>query len=212
MPFLQEIFPSCAVRTGIWHITETAAELLSFIQLSESENNQYQSFGHDLRKRQWLASRALLKCLLFPNSSEILYDINGKPFLTSGSHQISVTHAGEFAAAVCAENFMVGIDIEKLTGRVERVKERFMLNGELESLIPENRLDQLYIYWCGKEALYKLHGKPELDFRNDIYIHPFDYLCHTNHTCKATLTVDGSRKDYTLYYQKIEAYMLVVAF
>jgi len=212
MPFLREILLPSAVRAGIWHITETAAELLSFVQLTESEKIQYQSFCHDLRKRQWLAYRAMLKHLLFPNSSEISYDINGKPFLTSGSHQISVTHAGEFAAAICAENILVGIDIEKLKDRVERVKERFMVNAELESLDTENRLDHLYIYWCGKEALYKLYGKPELDFRNDIYIHPFDYLCNTNHTCQATLTIDGCGKDYTLCYQKIEDYMLVVAF
>ena len=212
MPFLREILPFCGIRAGIWNITETAAELLSLVQLTEFEKSMYQSFGHDLRKRQWLAYHALLQHLLSPLTPEILYDLNGKPFLASGSHHISVSHAGEFAAAICAKNIRVGIDIEKLKERVERVKERFMLKVELESLVPENRLENLLIYWCGKEALYKLHGKPELDFRNDIHIHPFDYICNTNHTCKATLTIDDCQKDYTLYYQRIEDYMLVIAY
>ena len=77
MPFLREILPFCGIRTGIWNITETAAELLSFVQLTEYEKSMCQSFGHDLRKRQWLAYRALLKHLLFPDSSEISYDLNG---------------------------------------------------------------------------------------------------------------------------------------
>jgi len=212
MPFLREILPFSGIRAGIWHITENAADLLSSVQLTASEKNLYRSFHHDLRKKQWLACRALLKHLLYPGSPEISYDLYGKPFLASGSHHISVSHAGDYAAAVCSENIPVGIDIEKLKDRVERVKERFMLDRELESLDRENRLEHIYIYWCGKEALYKLHGKPELDFRNDIYIHPFDYFCTTNQTCKATLTVDECRKDYTLFYQKIEDYMVVAAF
>jgi 4'-phosphopantetheinyl transferase len=212
MPFLREIIPSSGILAGIWHITETAEELLSFVQLTDSEKKQCHSFRNDLRKRQWLACRALLRHLLHPCSAEISYDVFGKPFLSSGTHHISVSHAGEFAAAICAEDIRVGIDIEKLRDRIERVKERFMVKGELESLDPESRLEHLYLHWCGKEALYKLNGKPELDFRNDIYIHPFDYLCNTNNRCKATLTIDGCQKDYNLYFQKTDEYMLVAAF
>ena len=212
MPCLQEFVPSDGIRAGIWHITETVEELRSFVQLTDSETKRYNSFRQDLRKRQWLAYRALLSHMLLPGSPNISYDPFGKPYLISGSHNISVTHAGDFAAAVCSKNRMVGIDVEKLKNRVERVKERFMHSAEIESLDHEKRLEHLYVYWCGKEALYKLNGKPEVDFKKDIYIHPFDYLCNTNQTCRATLTVNGSRSDYILCFQKIEDYMLVVAF
>jgi phosphopantetheinyl transferase len=145
-------------------------------------------------------------------NAELSYDPHGKPFLDSGSHHISVSHAGEFAAVVCSDNVVVGIDIEKMKDRVERVKERFLQKIELDTLAQENRLEQLYVFWGGKEALYKLNGKPDLDFRNDIHVHPFDYLCNTNSKCRATMTVGGLKKDLTLFYCKIEDYMLVVAF
>ena len=212
MPFLRETFTSGDIHAGIWKITETVEELLSIVQISGAEKTIYSSFRQELRKTQWLAYRALIKHMLHPDSAEISYDVNRKPFLASGSHFISVSHAGEFAAAICAKNSPVGIDIEHLTNRVERVKERFMLPAELESLGPESRIEQLYIYWCGKEALYKLNGKPGLDFRNDIYIHPFDYLCNTNRICSATLHVDGNQKDYTLKYEKLDDYLVVVAY
>jgi phosphopantetheinyl transferase len=212
MPFIQEINTANGVRVGIWQITETADELLDKIHLSDSETILYVSFRHELRKRQWLACRVLLKHLLSPLSAGLAYDPNGKPHLISGDHFISISHAGEFAAVVCSEFAAVGIDIEKLKDRVERVKERFLQKAELDSLSPSAPLEQLYVLWGGKEALYKLNGKPDLDFRNDIYVHPFDYLCNTNSRCKATITINGLYNDFTLFYCKIEDYMLVVAF
>ena len=211
MPFFQEINPASGIRAGIWRITETAGELLEKVRLSDSETILYGTFRHELRKKQWLAYRVLLKHLLTPLPTAIFYDLNGKPILESGSHHISVSHAGEFAAVVCSGNIPVGIDIERMKDRVERVKERFLQKNELDSIQEKTRLEQLYVYWGGKEALYKLHGTPNVDFKNDIHIHPFDYLCNTN-KCMATLTIDGYRKDYTLKFHEIEDYMLVVAF
>jgi len=212
MPFFREINFINGIRAGIWQITETATELLANIQLSDSEAILYSRFSHDLRKRQWLAYRVLLKYLLVPLTTELAYDQHGKPYLVSGSHFISVSHAGEFAAVVCSENSIVGIDIEKMKDRIERIKERYLQKNEIDSLSPKNRLEQLYVFWGGKEAIYKLHGLPDIDFQNDIYIHPFDYLCNTNQSCKATLTINGHRIEYSLNFQKLEEYMLVVAF
>lgn len=212
MPFLQEINPSDGIRAGLWKITETAGELLANVHLSKSETILYESFRHELRKRQWLAYRALLKHLLAPLVTDLSYDLHGKPYLDSGSHYISVSHAGDYAAAVCSENKPVGIDIEQIKDRVVRVKERFLQPKELESLTQENYLEQLYVYWGGKEAVYKLHGKPDVDFRNDIYIHPFDYLCNTNRQCKATLTIPRCSTDYVLDYMETGGCMMVVAY
>jgi len=212
MPFLCDVNPSDGIGAGIWHITETAEELRTLVFLSESEQIICDSFRHDFRKRHWLAYRALLRHLLAPLPTEICYDENGKPFLVSGSHEISVSHSGEYAAAVYCKTSPVGIDIEQLKERVDRVKERFMLTIELDSIVSETRLEHLYVHWCGKEALYKLVGKPELDFRRDIHIHSFDYLCNTNRTCKATLRVNGTPQEHTLFYEKIGDYMFVIAY
>ena len=123
MPLLLEKNIHSGIRAGVWNITETADELLNLVQLSDAEMLLLGSYKHDLRKRQWLAYRALLKNLLAPESPSIFYDENGKPGLLTGSHQISVSHAGHLAAAVCSSEMPVGIDVEKITGRIERVAE-----------------------------------------------------------------------------------------
>ena len=212
MPFFREVNPSAGVRAGIWHITETADELQALVHLTEAELTHLGSFRNDTRKKHWLACRALLRHLLAPYPAIISYDENNKPFLPSGSHHISLSHAGEYAAAVYSKTSPVGIDIEQLKDRVERVKDRFMQGSELDSIVAEKRIEHLYIHWCGKEALYKLYGKPELDFRNDIYIHPFNYLCNTNKACQATLILNGLPEEFRLFYDKMEGYMLVVAY
>jgi phosphopantetheinyl transferase len=212
MPFFLEIHPAEGIHAGIWHITETSGELLSQVNLSDSERTAFDTFRHDLRKRQWLGCRALLQHLLKPFPAAVIYDRNGKPGLDSGSRHISFSHAGDYAAAVVSSNKPAGIDIEKMKDRVERVKERFLHADELAAIGHENRLEQLYLYWCGKEALYKINGNPDVDFRNDIHIHPFDYLCHTDQICGATLSINGSASDYSLFVRTVGEYMLVVAY
>jgi len=198
-------------RIGLWHITEPAEELFGKINLSEEERIRYLKFSHDLRKRQWLAYHLVIQKLIAPLPANIRYDEYDKPFLATGSHYISVSHAGIYATAVCNRFSGTGIDIEQITGRVSRVADRFLNIREREELGPGRDRDVLYVYWCGKEALYKVHGKPDVDFQNDIHIHSFDYLCNTNGTCQATLYLPGGAKDFTLHYRKTDGYMMVVA-
>jgi 4'-phosphopantetheinyl transferase len=212
MPFLLDINIHSGIRAGVWHITETADELLEHVPLSGEETQQVTAYRHDLRKKQWLACRALLKHLLDPLPAALFYTPDGKPCLKSGSHHISVSHAGHFAAVVCSNLAPVGIDIEKVSERFEKVRERFLTETELSSLPASGRPEHLCILWGGKEAVFKLHGRHDVDFRNDIFIHPFDYICNTNRVCRAILKADGKSTELTLAYQKVEEFMMVVAY
>ena len=73
---------------------------------------------------------------------------------------ISLSHSGEYAAAIVSDRGTVGIDIEKRGPRILRVAERFMTPGELENARGEYFQDKLYIHWCTKEAVYKMLGDP----------------------------------------------------
>ncbi len=201
------------VQVGIWHITENPDELLEFIHLTDRELELYQTFSHTGRKSQWLASRAALRCILPPSiPANFIYDEHGKPMLAENARFISVSHSGDYAAVVCSKNASVGIDIEELRDRIERVKERFLCAQELAGLDTEYRLEKLYVLWGAKEALYKLYGTPEVDFKRDIYIHPFDYLCNMPGFCNATLTTPEYTREVDLYYEKMGRYMLTIAF
>jgi len=211
MPFLREISPAAGIHAGIWHITESADELLEIVQPGDPELRTYRSMQHDRRKRHWLACRALAKHLFGPLNAIISYDLHGRPYLDSGNRRISLSHAGEYAAVAYSDH-PLGVDIERISDRVERVKSRFLRDDEMTGISGQYCLEKLYVFWGGKEAVYKLHGKPDTDLRNDIHIHPFDYLCTAGQRITATLTTGGSREPYTLYYEKLENYMVVVAY
>jgi 4'-phosphopantetheinyl transferase len=155
---------------AIWQITETTADLRSSITLRKEEENLYQAFVAENRKKQWLAYRILLKTLLAPEDISIEYDPAGKPYLAGSRMHISVTHTEDLAAVIISRNARVGIDIEKVRTRIEKVKDKFLSEEESSFLIKETELEQLTLAWCAKEALYKLYGLRNLDFRENIRV------------------------------------------
>jgi phosphopantetheinyl transferase len=210
MPCIREIVVSPEVRAAVWHITESTEELLALVRPDEEDIKTYESFKNEQRKKQWLASRAMLAIMVAPLPLKIHYNAHGKPFLSENSVHISITHTNDYAAAAISENKKVGIDIEHFKPRIERVKERFLSEEETTSLSPTPTFKELYYYWCGKEAIYKLHGLPGVDFRNDIRIHPFDYLCTTNELGRGTLLLQGAVEDYSIYHTCLGELMVVV--
>lgn len=212
MPLIHDTNPMADVHAAVWHITEPLSHLLSSVQLSEEELARFHTYTHEQRKKQWLAYRLILRHLIPPSyPSDLIYDALGKPSLSSAPGFISVSHAGEYAAAVYSVKHPVGIDIEQLRGRIERVKHRFLSDEELHAIPEENNLEKLYIYWGAKEAIYKINGKPDIDFKRDIIIHPFEYLCNMKGTCSATLTTPQYVQKIRVFYEKTGVNMLTVA-
>jgi len=68
-------------------------------------------------------------------------------------------------------------------------------------------LEHLHFYWGAKEAVYKAHGRKQLDFRSNIFIQPFDYQ-ETGKT-NAVISKDTERLEYELFYEKMSDYVLV---
>lgn len=212
MPLLQEIRICEGVKVGLWHLTETNQTLLELLNPSPEDLETIHSFKHPDRQKQWLGVRLLVKHLTGQKDGKITYDENGKPYLPSGGLNISISHSGVYAAIAWSSRHKVGIDIEQISDRINKVKERFLREDELASLPVPCLLEQLYVCWGGKEALFKISGNPGLDFRTDILIHPFDYLCNPKRTCQATLFREGSVTQHTFHYRDIGGWMLVVAY
>src|SRR5512138_246089 len=147
--FKEQPFPGSLL--GIWHITETSGELEQSCTLSGEDRAQVDSFRNDLRKRQWLACRKILEELGVP-SPRVRYNPAGKPFLEDSTASVSFSHSGNYAAALFAVGFRVGIDIEVPRDRIARVADRFLHPDESVRTVEPNRLEKLYIYWCAKEG------------------------------------------------------------
>ena len=200
------------ISLNVWRIDEKTEDLRAKVILDIEEENYFNSFGNENRKKQWLGYRILLKHLLKTNSVKIRYDEYGKPFIPGSPCNFSVSHSGDYAAAIISTQAKVGIDIEKIGARIERVKERFLSEEELENIGNDQRLEKLHLCWGAKESLYKLYGKPNIDFKTDIALEQFDYLCIGRGIFHARMNLPEGAGSYTLRYQKIEEYMLVYAF
>lgn len=191
---------------AVWKISESVAELQSAILLRDSEETLYQSFVAESRKKQWLAYRILVRELLKPEEFPVEYDASGKPFLAGSDFHISVTHTDDLAAVIISRHAKVGIDIERIRPRIEKVRERFLHIEELASIEKEKELEQLTLAWSAKEALYKLYGQRNLDFRENIRV---EIPAFAGMMFKAEIRFGRKIDKYQLYSELINGYILV---
>jgi 4'-phosphopantetheinyl transferase len=212
MPIFRKSQLANSTSLGIWKIEETPENLRRNLKLNQAENKYYETLRSDLRKKHWLSYRNLLKSLMDKNSREIFYDVYGKPHSVNKNYHLSVAHSGTFSAAIVSSETPVGIDIEMIKDRIERVKGKFLSEKEGVAVGQQNRLEKLYIYWGAKESLYKLHGKPEVEFIRDISVYDFDYSPDGKGVCTAKMKTPFVAEDYSVFYEKIDDYMLVYAF
>ena len=192
---------------GVWHITETAEELLTLANLHEREQHTLETYKNENRKKQWLSYRALIRELVEENY-HITYTDFGKPFLqiSKKNKHVSISHAGTYAAVIINEFFPVGIDIEKSSPRIVRVSQRFLSDDELGFMDPANHLNHLTICWTAKEALFKLHGNTCPDFKEQIPLTPFAF-CETGEI-DSQIILDDTTEAYKVYFTKINDYFL----
>lgn len=203
--FLEEISKDTSI--GLWRIEENPEELEEQLQLKTHELDLLNSLNGNKRNMQWLATRVLLRKML--NTNEYIdcrADENGKPILLNLPHHISLSHSYDYAAVMISKNARVGIDIELIKTKIERVQHKFLNNLELSFINKKNRIDHLYTCWCAKEALYKLNGKKETSFKDNIHLKPFDYNQKGKIEC--SISRDNESKDYTVSYRKFDDYML----
>lgn len=205
MPIVLDEIKESGSHVGVWQIAEPLEFFIDHVVLTEQEKEFYNKFQINLRRKHWLSYRFLLKYLLKKDVS-VIYDVNGKPFLNDSHKYISVSHSGEYAAVIVHPSIPVGIDIEKITPRIEKVFDKFMNEKEIQEIDPMHRLEYLYVHWCAKEALYKMHGKGNLDFIRDIFIESFPYS--DSGIIQSYLITEGQHIPCKLHYEKLDDYML----
>ncbi|KPK00688.1 MAG: hypothetical protein AMJ60_00055 [Desulfobacterales bacterium SG8_35] len=145
--------------------------------LSTRELDNLAAFSSDKRKREWLGGRFAAKFAAagalvqrgnpLPWSGlTVLADKNGRPFLAADTKStalpdISISHSGSMAAAMAVSKGFCGIDIQKVTDRVVKVRERFCSPDEehiIQSFFSasgEKQSSALTRLWAAKEALRK---------------------------------------------------------
>jgi len=188
---------------GIWKVEESAEEL-AFTAFEEAP----EGIIHLTKRLEWLASRVLVRTLLEQNDlpySGIHKDEFGKPFLRELTHHISLSHAYPYVAVQLNSNKSVGIDIEQPTEKLLRIAPRVLSMEELENAGSDIR--KHCVYWCAKEALYKVYGKRGLHFADQLLVEPF--ILEETGDLKGTITVREEKLNVALSYE-IEPEFVVV--
>lgn len=163
MPLFYQHTINADTKLAVWHITESEDFFLKKVPLQTS-------VAHPHKRLQHFAARYLLE-ILQPGFPFHLIEIadSRKPLLSNEKFHFSVSHCGDYAAAIVSENKLVGIDVELITPRVERIKDKFLSQEEMD-LLPVCDPRFLTLCWSAKEAIYKWHGKGQVDFKNNMIL------------------------------------------
>lgn len=191
------ITPDCDLIR--WQISETEATLIQQLTLTDEEETDLGGIAHPGQRLEWLACRVALKTLVEAKGGRyegLWKDEYGKPHLiglngestrgesTPGDStrgHISLSHTPGWATAVWHQTKPVGLDIEPIRDQFTRVVPRVLSASEIADA--NGQPDRLAVYWCAKEALYKLYGKRQLTFREHLLVDPFPpgATCLTGH-------------------------------
>jgi phosphopantetheinyl transferase (holo-ACP synthase) len=148
-------------RLAIWKIEEGEEFFSRNVPLQ-------QDITHPHKRLQHLAGRYLLQWL-FPGFPIELIQIadTKKPFLEDEAYHFSISHCGDYAAAIVSRTDRVGIDIEIPSEKVVRILGKFLHPEESELLACWNhqgRLEYPTLLWCAKESMFKWWGLGKVDF------------------------------------------------
>ncbi len=154
---------------GFWEITETVDQLMELLDHEEEELENFHLYRNELRKKEWLAVRLLLKHMAGENS-KINYDPAGKPMLVNSPGHISISHSSNCAVIYFHPDLHPGIDIESISRQVQRAARKFLSVEEMRDCTVENQLSNkdLLLRWCAKEAVYKMVPFSDIDFASQI--------------------------------------------
>ena len=108
---------------ALWKVTEPVEGLLDILR----EQGIYADvpfFRNMNRLAEWLTARILLS--LLGVKQKIIYDELGKPHLEGEGSYISISHSGQFVCVIFHPECAVGVDIERMGDRIQRVKRKFI--------------------------------------------------------------------------------------
>ncbi len=156
-------------QLAVWKIEETE----SFFAQKVSVNQQV---THPHKRLQHLAGRFLLQ-FLYPDFPSELIQIadTRKPFLPNEAYHFSISHCGDYAAAIVSSTQSVGIDVEMVTHRVNKIRHKFLhitelIDWNIESLEEQEKYRALTLLWSAKEAMFKWWGRGDIDFSDCMQI------------------------------------------
>lgn len=165
MPLVYQQNINATSKIAVWHITESEDFFLSIVPVQRE-------IKHWHKRLQHLAGRLLLKELYpeFPVEMILIADTK-KPFLANEPFHFSISHCGNYAAAIVSKTHRVGVDVELLNTKIEQIQHKFTGDEEIGKIQnSEFEIQNLTLCWSIKESVFKWWGRGEVDFKRDIVL------------------------------------------
>lgn len=150
-------------QLAVWKIEEAESFFTQKVTIQ-------QQVTHPHKRLQHLAGRFLLP-YLYPNFPSDLIQIadTRKPYLPNEAYHFSISHCGDYAAAIVSSTQRVGVDVELVTHRVNKIRHKFLhpselSNWDIETLEEQEKFRTLTLLWSAKEAMFKWWGRGDIDF------------------------------------------------
>ena len=192
---------------GVWQITETEEELIALSATPSDELEEISFIASESLRKQRLAVRALLN-ELFDEKVYLSHHDNGNPYIENNSINISITHTEKYVAVILDQNDEVGIDIESLDRDFSAVESKALSEEERDDLDDDRKSEQLAIYWCAKEAIFKRVSVYNVDFAEQIEVERF--RPRGEGELEATfIDKDGEETEFALEYMTFDRHVLV---
>lgn len=196
-------------RLGIWHITESEEELRNLTSIPSDELEEISYIKSESLRKQKLAVRVLLD-KMFDEKVYLSHHDNGKPYIENNATNISITHTDRYVAVLLNDNQEVGVDCESLDRDFSAVEKKALSEDEIDDLDDDRRNEQLAIYWCAKEAIFKVESQYNVDFAEQIEIE--DFRLKGEGELDATFTdKDGYEEELELGYLIFDRHVVVWA-
>ncbi len=203
-----------SIEQIIWsvrEIHEPVEELLNMLEKKYLYLKHIEKTTSESRKKEWLTVRALLKEML-GDEKEILYTETGKPYLSDNSYQISISHTKGFVAIALHPKKSIGIDIEHISPRIQKIRSRFMNERENTNLDKTQEEIHLLLHWSAKESMFKILGEQDVDFQKCLHINPFNPVLNHLSSFSAYETKTEKSHSFCGYYLANSDYVLTIVY
>lgn len=214
---IQRLSPTAVL--GLWHLSETPEDLWASLPNAEAYQPLMPAKADATRQAQWLAGRRLAHSLFaelptpLPPETLVQNDATGRPWLLGAPADtvVSLSHSGEWAAAVLTQGGRAGVDVELIRDKAQRLAGKFLAEDEwahARAVTADIAADTHYsLLWSAKESLYKLAAQRGIIFRQQLLLHEF--RLGTSGEIPATLVLGGTETRHRICYtQPAPGYVL----
>ena len=168
MPLIDSIISLNGIEILLWDATESSDELISLCHYRNIKVDTSILSKAESRRREILAE-ALILSEYFSTPKVLLHDENGAPIVDGYNGFISISHTHGLVAVAFSHYAPIGIDAERISERVMKVRDKFINDEEAQFIVATDSTENT-LAWTAKEAIYKLVNTPGASLRNDFHI------------------------------------------